>query len=58
MVQWFKNLNAAARVTVEVWVRSPSPAQWVKAQVAAVAQIQSMARELPYAGDVAIKKKK
>ena len=44
----------------------PSPAQWVKGSgiaaalvwVTAVARIQSLARELPYAKDVAKKEKK
>ena len=37
----------------------PSPAQWVKGSgtAATAAQIQSLARELPYAVDAAIKKK-
>ena len=61
MAQWVKNLTtvAQASVKVQVW----SPAQWVKGPtvaaaavlVTAVAQIQSVTRELPYAVAVAIK---
>ena len=36
------------------WVKNPTAAAWV----AAMAQVQSLAWELPYARDAAIKKKK
>ena len=40
MVQWLKNLTAAAWVAAEVWVGSQSlPAQWVKGS-SVVAQIK------------------
>ena len=57
MVQWVKNPASAALVPVEVRVQSPAPEQWVKGSgvAAAVAQIQSLAQELPYAAGVAIK---
>ena len=44
MAQWVKNRTAVAHVTVEVRVLSP-----------AVAQLQSLARERPYAWYAAIK---
>ena len=58
-----KNLIAAAWVSQEAWVLSPA-APWVKrshiatamAQVTAVAWIQSLAWELPYAMGMTIKK--
>ena len=60
MVQWVKNSTAAAGVTVEVQARS-TEAQWVKESGIAsagigkaVAQTQSLAREFPYAMDMAI----
>ena len=54
MLQWVKNLPAAAWVTVEAWV--PSPAWSSGLKFSAVAQIQSLAWELPYAAGVAVKK--
>ena len=57
MVRWVKNLTAVAQVAVG---SIPSPAQWVKRSgvAAAVAQIQSLAMELPYAVVWPLKKKK
>ena len=50
MVQWLKNVTAAAWVTAEVWVQSPA---WHSAlkdpALLSEAQIQSLALELPYA---------
>ena len=62
MVQWVKNPTVMVRVPGSI----PSPAQWVKwcgvaeavAEVAAMAWIQSLAQELPYAASAAILKKK
>ena len=57
MAQWVKNLTSGALQWDPWW-----PGQWVKgsgvAAVAAAAQIQSLAWELPYAVSMAIKKKK
>lgn len=65
MVQWVKNLAAAAWVSEEAWVLSlPQhsrlkelvlPQPWYT-QVTAMAQIQSLAQRLPYAAGVATKK--
>ena len=63
MAQWVKNLTTTAQIPEEVQIQSPTLAQWVKgsgtasavASVTAVAQIQSLAQELPYAMDVTIK---
>ena len=62
MTQWVKNPTAVVQVPVEVWVGSPT---WCSVkgagmaaaatQAAAVAQIQSLAQELPYATGEAIK---
>ena len=51
MVQQVKNPNAAVRVTAEVWVQFPAQHSGLKdpMEIAAVAQIQSLAQELPYA---------
>ena len=65
MAQWVKNLTAAARVSVEVWVPSPNPAQWAEGpgfatavgQVAAVAPVQSLAQELPCSAGASVKRK-
>ena len=65
VAQWVKNPTAAAWVVLEAQGLIPSPGKWVKgastattkAQVTAVAQIQSLAQELPYAMGVAIQKK-
>jgi len=62
VAQWVKNSTAAAQVTVEARF-NPWPVQWVKGsgiattmtEVATVAQIRSLAWELPYAMGVAIK---
>ena len=63
MAQWVKNPNAAAWVTAgEGKSLIPNTAQWVKgssmqrtSHATAVAQIQSLAWELPPAVSVAIK---
>ena len=63
MAQWVKNLTAAAWVAVEVQVRPQAWQSGLKdlalpealAWVAAVAWMQSLAQELPYAVGVAIK---
>ena len=63
MAQWIQYLNAVAQVTVELQVWSlafyhglkGSGVAPVTAWVTAVAQIQFLAQELPYAMDVAIK---
>ena len=51
MVQWVKNLTAAAQVTVEVWVSFPARCSGLKdlVQVTAAVWIRSLAQELPYA---------
>ena len=64
MVQWVRYQTAATGVTEEVWVSSLAQEHWVKgsgvagaeAYVAAVAWIQSLVWELPYAASVAITK--
>ena len=55
MVQWVKNPTEVALVAVEARVQFL--AQWVKgcSIAAAVARIQSLAWELPYAAGTAIK---
>ena len=60
MAQWDKNLTVVAQVASEAWVQSLALVQWVKESsiTTAVAQIQSLTQELPYAADMAIKKKK
>ena len=59
MVQWVKNLTAVAWVAVEVQVRShPCAVGYGSGVAAAVAQIQSLAWELPYAMGVAKKRRK
>ena len=65
MAQWVKNLTEAAQVAVEDWVQSPAGCSGLRIScchscgvAAAVAQIQSLAQELPYASGAAIKKKK
>ena len=57
VAQRAKNPTAAARVAVEV--QGGSPAQWAKGSgvATAVAWIQSLAQELPYAVSRAIKTK-
>ena len=59
MSQWAKSLIAVARVAVEVQVQFPAWRRGLKdlASPTAVAGIQSLAQELPYAVGVAIKKK-
>ena len=59
-LQWVKNPTAAAWVTAQMQVQSPAQQSGLKdlAQVKAVAWIQSLTWELPYAVSVAIKKKK
>ena len=64
MAQWVKNLIAMASLDAEARILIPGPTQWVKGfgtaaaavQVAAVAQIQSLAWELPQTLGVAINK--
>ena len=57
MVQWVKNLTAAAQVAVKVLVRSPARCSKFKGSstAAAIVQIQFLAWEFPYAVDMAIK---
>ena len=58
MAQWVKNPTAAAQVAVEARILSPvwhSELKHCCSIVAAAAQIQSLAQELPYAVGVAIK---
>ena len=65
MAQWAKDLTAAAWVAAESKVQTLPREPWVKgsgiatavAWITASAWIQPLARELPYAGDVAMKKK-
>ena len=52
--QWVKNLTAVAWVTAEAWVQSPVLCSGLK-DSALLAQIQSLAWELPYALGTAIK---
>ena len=62
MAQWIKNPTAVAHIAVEAQVQFPALHSGLKdpvwpehvAQAAAVVQIQSQARELPYARGVAI----
>ena len=57
MVQWVKNLTAAAQVSGEAQVQSPSQHNVLKGSsvAAVVARIQSMAWELPFTMGGAIK---
>ena len=63
-MQWVKNPTAATQVSAEVKVQSPDGHSGLKdpvlpqlqVQVTFVAQIHSLAWELPYAMDTAIKK--
>ena len=66
MVQWVKNPTAVAWVAAEPWIQSlawpsglkdPASLQ-LQLQLAAKAQIQSLAQELPHASGVAIKKRR
>ena len=59
MVQWVKDPTAVARVTMEVKL-IPGPELWVKGSsiAAAVAWIQLLGQELPYATGAAIKEKR
>ena len=55
MAQWVKNPTAVSWVTPEMSIQSP--AQWGlkdPTQVTALAWVQSLAWELPYAVDMAI----
>ena len=52
-----KNLTAAVWVTAEAQF-DINLTMWIKGSGVAVAQIQSLAQELSYATDAAIKKKK
>ena len=56
MAQWVKNPTAAAGITMKARVQSPGQCSRLKNQAAAC--VQSLAQEVPYAMDVAIKKKK
>ena len=65
MAQWVENPTAAAQVTVAAWAQSLAPNCGFKylallqlPSVAAVAQIQSLARELPYVLSITINGKK
>ena len=51
MAQWVKNPTAVSWMAVEARLKDPL-------LPAALAQIQPLAQELPYAGDAVIKKKK
>ena len=57
MAQYVKNASAMAWVTVEAQIGSPTQQQKVKGSgvAAAVASIQSLAQQLPYATGAAIK---
>ena len=57
MAQWVKN---PAEAKVQVWFPAQQRIQWVKGSRVATtsAQIQSLARELPYDVSAVIKKKK
>ena len=57
MAQWVKKPAAAARVTMEVGVQSPARCSGLKGSsvATAVAQIQSLAQELPYDMGAALK---
>ena len=65
MAQWVKNPTEAAQVAAEMQVQSLAQCNGLKAlalpqlqhRLAVMAQIQSLAWELPYAMVVAIKKK-
>ena len=64
MTQWVENLIAVAQVAAKVQVQSllQPPVHWVKGsgvaavavQLTAVAQIQTLTQELPYATNAAI----
>ena len=59
VVHWVKNPTAMAPAAAEAWVFFLcSPVQWVKGCGLAIAMavVQSLAQERPYATDVAIKK--
>ena len=60
--QWVKNPTVVAPVAMAAQVGSPALCSGLKdmvvAQVTALAQIQSLACEIPYAVGVAMKKKK
>ena len=66
VAEWVKSPATAAQVPSEEWVQSLASLSGLQgsgiaaaaAWVAAVAQIQSLAQELPHAADAAIKKKK
>ena len=56
MAQWVKNLTGVALASAEVWVQSSAWNTGLRIIiVAAMAGIQSLAQELPYALGVAIK---
>ena len=59
MTQWVKNPNAVPQVAAKVQVGSPAWFSGLKgfSVATAVAQIQSLVRELPNAGGAAINKK-
>lgn len=54
MVQWVKHLTTAAQVTAELGVRSPPRLSGLTFPASPQLQ-QSLAQELPYAADAAIK---
>ena len=58
MAQWVKNPNAKAWVAAEAQVRPSTRCSGYSSIATAVAQIQSLARELSYAAGAAIKIKK
>ena len=52
---WGSGLTAAAPVSEEVWVRCPGLCSGLKDLAPALARIQFLVQELPYAGGVALK---
>ena len=56
MAQWVKNPTSVAWVGAEAWVQPLARVQWIKGcgVAATVAQIHSLACELPYAVGAAI----
>ena len=59
-MQWVKKLTAAVWVAVEARIQSPAQCSELKLScvAAAVAWIQTLAQELPYAVGATLKKKK
>ena len=54
-MQWVKNLTTMAQVAAEAQVWSPAQYSCLRIVATAVARIQSLDRELPYAVGVGIK---